>query len=130
MDHGSQKLATAGPAPLETREKRLVVESGPPSRSRRWRGQGSSSYGSRQRRARLNSRQDSDGAKTPRTADQAALLARAEARLNGMKTYKVKDLPTGAGQWPASARGRHPAIDQARSQGGSVGMVERSQQGA
>ena len=41
-----------------------------------------------------------------------------------------EDLPARTGQRPASARRRHPAIDQARSQGRSVGMVERAQQGA
>ena len=68
VDHGSQKLATAGhrhPRGNPREDTRRWKQSRPLAASRQRRQQGSTSYGSRQRRASLNSRRDSDGAKRP-----------------------------------------------------------------
>ena len=93
MDHGSQKLATAGPAPSWKPERKDAPSESGPALSQPVDGDEIKDQPPTvvvRGEPVSTPAPDSDAAKTPRTADQASLLARAEARLNGMKTYKVK----------------------------------------
>jgi Protein of unknown function (DUF1571) len=93
VDHGSQKLARSGRAPSWKPERtESSLDSGPPL-SQPVDGDEikdqSSAVVARGEQVSAPA-QTSGAAKTSSTVDQAALLARAEARLNGMKTYKMK----------------------------------------
>jgi hypothetical protein len=93
VDHGSQKLATAGPAPSwKPERKESSHDSGPPL-SDPVDGDEIKDQAPRMvaERERVSAPvQTSGAAKISPTVGQAALLARAEARLKAMKTYKVK----------------------------------------
>jgi Protein of unknown function (DUF1571) len=93
VDHGSQKLATAGRAPSWKPEKtESSLESVPPlSQPVVGDGINDQAPASVAEREQVSApAESSDAATTSPTVDPAALIARAEARLDGMKNYKVK----------------------------------------
>ena len=93
VDHGSTKLATAGASPSWKPEKKeSSLDSGPtlsePEDDDEIKDHAPRMVAEREQVSAPA--QTSGAAKSSPTVDQAALLARAEARLKAMKTYKVK----------------------------------------